>query len=88
MAKPKLTVTFPDGTKGTRQTDRVYTHVFVTKGGPENVWGAYSWHGNIDRALAAMTAFLGREATATYQRGPGERWYYEAGSARVLPVDS
>lgn len=88
MAKPKLTVTLPDGTTATRQTDRPYTYVFVARGGKENTWGAISWHGNAARALAAMTAFLGRAIAGNYERGPGESGYYEPGSAQVLPVDS
>lgn len=86
MSKPKLTVTLPDGTTASRRTDRPYTHVLVAKGGKSNEWHAVSWHGAEHLAGHALTAFLGR-LKGTYQTGPGERWYVEPGSPRLLPVN-
>jgi hypothetical protein len=86
MAKPKLTVTLPGGTLASRRTDREYTHVLAVKGGTDNVWSAHSWHGTYGRAVDALIAFSRRQPTLTYKCGPGEPYYVEPGSPRVVPV--
>lgn len=87
VARPRVSVTLPDGRSASRETERDYTHALVHRSPLDGGWKVVSWHQGLANGRQAMLRHQREVAQHPYRADRETGWAVVAGSIHLIAVD-